>query len=1593
MGKRAKNNRMQTDGSKTAVDSNHLEASSSTKLKRKSKGAKKKRQQWFNKCLNNKCLNNKCLNNTCLNNKCLNNKEKKGPNSKQSSNISVPLLPLPSVSSLQTPIPLTAGDAQRPGPSSTVTAGTDPDANSTHTPSTPSGPHRPPLLSMPLDRPAQRDMPWEHPGPAFKHNYFQDNSYNDYGSSGHYIDFSQDWPDPRGGPAPRWDRAPYRWQRGQAQESHNQGGWNRMGNGRGEPREFPGRQGPGERNQAWGSGARGRETEGRPPGPDGNHRGRPRPPRLDPRSRQPAPSKGRRDGSGGDTNGSPWNQLAKSFGSEHFHREEAGSGDLSSSGGSLRAAQADSSGLEDSGGSLGGKKRPRSLDREGKLSKSSRAEKSSTSGSGSLVASSRALSLTDLSGGEFQKPDSTSRPRTAHKALAPGKATGGPVGKKKQVGLKNKGVAGPTAAKTANSKTDKPDAEASDEGVLERAERMCKELREKRQEARVRSTSSDQRVAALRSALNTSARHFNSVHKSFFKGYASDSGTVPSTASSTAQKKHFSSSASSTESQTRPKSASITAAANLQESQASVAASATSSLSQVSNKERIRHSIENSVRAERQVGKPTNRGPSSSAPHSLAASTSSLPSAATSRKKPPLPLSKDALAKMVSAPRSRTQRSQLARMLRQHTVTVSAQPKRVHLDGLYDNADDDEGDSIEDVLKNISGLEELGDCAELKNIKLEDLTSEDKHIIAQLIEDVDSTDRESLYGGRELADVVVLPQAPEVHSSSSFGRSEPSVIDVEMLVDRSRSPHRLQAPSPTPCQPLSLDDLNTERMQQETVIRSTLARSKSPELSHARSAVVQALSPTRSSSEMRTVPDRMVTESGRPASRTGSGRDVDRYSPSPVAVAMEAAEAPEPSRVVLGGDSLPSRSVGVLHEVMSLSHQQDAVVAEMRDIDVELSQMYKSLIEIVARMSGLQRRRVQLQSEGEQISQRRNHLLSGLLPDAAVSLSSSTAAAIERRRSFSSAASSSFPQNAPPSAAMDHTGQTASNTPQGASSRPPMGSSVTLPSWLSVPSPSARPAAERHREGRGGSETSVPATEQTSDYCLSGSVTSSVGSLTPRAASRSSVNSVQEVVTAEDQASSSALKYKPTAPRTMLSINGVTERNRPDGESSEKEIMVSSVSNVSVEGSHSVKSSVAADSSSGIGSSVGTAVVKPGIGSSVGTAVVKPGQSTSDHQNSSSALSSAASSLNRQQAGQPHTSQSSDSSRLLLNSFTSPQPTNPNRGGDQVKSPGVSVAYLGSLSSDLVQQIVRNLPKTSQLGEANVPSMFVVRPGNSPQPSAAPAEAKSRSRTTSLHSISSDLSSGEHNFMSCVPPLQLGGSDKGGGSKTCTPRSESDAHSVTSGTSLGEQIKLFSELNTAGQRSASSLGDLSHLDIITLEDEDPPVESFAVGDMPDCSVLLQRLDGEKWGENSPGRRQEEDDADRPKKRKTKKDRNQSHHHRRHHVVDSSSEGEGEEDGKGDNSLPDIVISPKQQTSARSSKSVQRVGSDFESEDGEMDSTLVGGELQLSQEAMSEDESGSQTSLSRPLSPSRCSLSSNFLVGDRQGWPSGKASAP
>jgi hypothetical protein len=263
-------------------------------------------------------------------------------------------------------------------------------------------------------------------------------------------------------------------------------------------------------------------------------------------------------------------------------------------------------------------------------------------------------------------------------------------------------------------------------------------------------------------------------------------------------------------------------------------------------------------------------------------------------------------------------------------------------------------------------------------------------------------------------------------------------------------------------------------------------------------------------------------------------------------------------------------------------------------------------------------------------------------------------------------------------------------------------------------------------------------------------------------------------------------------------------------------------------------------------------------------------------------------------------------------------------GGGEVASipaPAVNVAYLGPLSSELIQQIVRNLPLTSQLGEVRSAANPTAQ-ANSPyhtSPAQAPEESteagvpgtgnaglgwqrsismdkpspKSRIRTTSLHSVSSELSSEEHH----VPPLMLGADvmsqkarsvdereEESWGSKGVTPRSESDGHSCASGTSLGKQIKLMSERNTSSERVGLSL-----------------LQREGLQDMGGCSVVLHKLDltGDPTliisDEDLATICMNEESPDRQKKRKTKKNRDQLLHRRRAVLVDSSSEEEEEEE--------------------------------------------------------------------------------------------------
>ena len=499
------------------------------------------------------------------------------------------------------------------------------------------------------------------------------------------------------------------------------------------------------------------------------------------------------------------------------------------------------------------------------------------------------------------------------------------------------------------------------------------------------------------------------------------------------------------------------------------------------------------------------------------------------------------------------------------------------------------------------------------------------------------------------------------------------------------------------------------------------------------------------------------------------------------------------------------------------------------------------------------------------------------------------------------------------------------------------------------------------------------------DVCLSGSVTSSVGSITPRATPQDAMldSHVREAGHAAGcpRVSGSVLNSRPSsatgaedrAGRVMLSIDGGVR-------TSSREVAASSVSGAGFKAG--AKNSVGADSSSGIGSSISTHTTN-----------------VSDFGSKNDTTTPQAS----QQGLAATPSQSGDSDSTMTSEINRSQAIGgQNTSTSQPKSPSVSVAYLGALSSDLVQQIVRNLPLTSQLGEIGRPSMYMLKTGSSVAEDGAEDQSsktgnsvrvrsmsvdnsptKSRVRTMSMHSVSSDLSAGEQSLSSSVPPLKLlEGSDRGD-SKTCTPRSESDAVSVTSGTSLGEQIKLMSERNSSSQGTASNLSSLSYAPANA--EGELENEVLSVGDMANCSVVLEKLDLDNvaaipW-------KVEEDEADRPKKRKTKKDRDQSLQRRRRFVVVTSSEGEEEEDKddeeecKGEISGAENTVSQSTQfdTSALPG-GVELMEADCGPEGQDLDSTMVDSKEHISLEITSpedEEEVGSsQPSTQRSVSPSR-----------------------
>ena len=244
-------------------------------------------------------------------------------------------------------------------------------------------------------------------------------------------------------------------------------------------------------------------------------------------------------------------------------------------------------------------------------------------------------------------------------------------------------------------------------GVLETAEKLCRELREKRQNAQ-----REKEKLLLRQkqkSLNSRIASLSKTNQSYLKGHLSRNETVSSISALPPTRIALESSHSH----------STGLSNDLHQASGSEDRGFSSlPLPQKSSIEKIRQEIESSVRGTKRFVRSSceNKRPKEKQP--------GLPENQKTTSRPvgkgKGPMSKDSLAKMVNAPRSRKERLQLAQIVRSHSKTQNKlAPSRlnVQLSGLYDNDNLDFDDE------------------EMSEITLEDLSPQVKMQIARLIED------------------------------------------------------------------------------------------------------------------------------------------------------------------------------------------------------------------------------------------------------------------------------------------------------------------------------------------------------------------------------------------------------------------------------------------------------------------------------------------------------------------------------------------------------------------------------------------------------------------------------------------------------------------------------------------------------------------------------------------------------------------------------------------------------------------------------------------------------------------------------------------
>ncbi|XP_041352444.1 uncharacterized protein LOC121370955 [Gigantopelta aegis] len=501
---------------------------------------------------------------------------------------------------------------------------------------------------------------------------------------------------------------------------------------------------------------------------------------------------------------------------------------------------------------------------------------------------------------------------------------------------------------------------SSRNGVLETAEKLCRELREKRQNAQ-----REKEKLLLRQtqkSLNSRIAVLSKTNQSYLKGHLSQNESVSSVSVLPESRIALESSHSHS---------SIRSNTDLEQASRSDDPRFSSlPLPQRSGIDKIRHEIESSVRG-------TKRFVRSSCETSRQEKHQEVPPHLKPTGRPvgkgKGPMSKDSLAKMINAPRSRKERLQLAQIVRSHSKTQNKlAPSRlnVQLSGLYDN-------------DNLDFDEE-----EMSEITLEDLSPQVKMQIARLIED-DIVDFDTGF-------VSTSPKTPPHKNRANINqlmevdgdhiqrpaKQEPEVESTDLTLDDLVSPSQ-----PTSEVSENLTDKNNQG--DSTVDSGHVTDERVPNITsneHLESSITDQSQ------------DNTVNHLS-PEARPSSFHEITDSRPQSPHIADPVSET----------SSQPPNNI--LSSILFLSQKEEEKQTELESVQMRMGRLHNWLQQILTHLANFDVRQTKLQDEIKSLREERIQLISSAMTGSAVTVVPSSSCTVDSfsNRVLESMTSSNLP--------------------------------------------------------------------------------------------------------------------------------------------------------------------------------------------------------------------------------------------------------------------------------------------------------------------------------------------------------------------------------------------------------------------------------------------------------------------------------------------------------------------------------------------------------------------------------------------------------